>query len=59
MSYYNGANGSADLEVDFDRNVTRLYESISESQWDTSIADVGNNPNEAYQAKINDPFYSN
>jgi len=38
---------SADLEVDYDKNVTRLYESISESDWDVAINDVKANPEEA------------
>ena len=47
MSYYNSPSATNELEVDFDKNVTRLYESISESQWDVAISDVQNNPNEA------------
>lgn len=38
---------SVDLEVDYDKNVTRLYESISESDWDVAINDVKANPEEA------------
>ncbi len=48
MVFYNNDNdGSVDLEVDFDKNVTNLYESISESDWDVAISDVKNNPREA------------
>ena len=47
MTYYGGVDGSADLEVDFDKNVTSLYESISESDWDVALSDVRNNPDEA------------
>jgi hypothetical protein len=45
MSFYN--DGTTDLEVDFDKNVTRLYESISASDWDVALSDVVNNPKEA------------
>mmetsp|Transcript_753 Transcript_753/g.835 ORF Transcript_753/g.835 Transcript_753/m.835 type:complete len:546 (+) Transcript_753:75-1712(+) len=38
---------SNDLEVDYDKNVTGLYESISESDWDVAIDDVKANPEEA------------
>jgi len=38
---------SADLEVDYDKNVTKLYESISESDWDVAIGNVKANPEEA------------
>lgn len=37
---------SGDLEVDYDKNVTGLYESISESDWDVAIGDVKANPEE-------------
>ena len=37
----------SDLEVDFDKNVTNLYQSISESNWDQAIEDVKSNPEEA------------
>ncbi len=47
MSYFKSSNNAKELEVDFDKNVTRLYESISESRWDVAIADVQNNPDEA------------
>jgi hypothetical protein len=36
-----------ELEVDFDKNVTNLYQSISESNWDQAIEDVKSNPEEA------------
>lgn len=45
MASYN--NGISDLEVDYDTNVTSLYESISASQWNAAIQDIHNNPDEA------------
>lgn len=38
---------TGEMEVDYDKNVTRLYESISDSDWDTAIVDVKEHPNEA------------
>jgi hypothetical protein len=35
------------LEVDFDRNVTDLYDSISQSNWDAALASVRKSPMEA------------
>jgi len=31
---------SIDLEVDYDKNVTNLYQSIAQSDWDTALSDI-------------------
>lgn len=47
MSIVRQEDPTGEMEVDYDKNVTRLYESISDSDWDTAIVDVKENPNEA------------
>lgn len=48
MSFYFLVDKSRDdLEVDFDKNVTHLFESISASEWDAALAHIEENPDEA------------
>jgi len=47
MSNYSNNDGSGELEVDFDRNVTRLYESISASHWDDALEDIRDHSEES------------
>uniref|UniRef100_A0A7S1VSB5 Uncharacterized protein n=1 Tax=Grammatophora oceanica TaxID=210454 RepID=A0A7S1VSB5_9STRA len=39
--------GNNELEVDFDRNMTKLYEAITSSTWNAALAAVNSNPAEA------------
>lgn len=40
-------NGNRELEVDFDKNVTALYEAISNSQWELALKTIQSRPTEA------------